>query len=187
MPALGAPIILDATHGEGGGALLRTALSMAALTQQPMVAKGVRGESKYPGLSSEDVTIIRALASMCRAETVGATVGSNDISFLPTRRPAALNGTLEWLEDNEEPTSVGTLVVLNTLAPLLARAGAYSSVSVYGETYGHGILSYDYFANVTVEAMKRLGLYSFPELLRAGYGRNSIGQATLDHIGKRGT
>lgn len=179
MAATSALIVLDGAHGEGGGALLRTAFAMAALTQQPLRVNNVRGNTKYPGLDPEDLTILKALAQSCAAELVGAESGSSAVSFLPTRRPKGLNDEIEVVrsDSNRGPNA---LVVLNTLLPVLARSGTFCSVTTEGETYGHNALSYDAFANVTLLAMKCLGIYAYPNLLEGGFGRESAGKVQLE-------
>jgi len=179
MASQHALVIIDGSHGEGGGALLRTALAMASLTEQAVRINSVRGGTKFPGLDAEDITVIRALAGMCEAETTGVELGSNSISFLPTSRPKGLTGEVESFR-NETQRGPNACVVLSTLLPVLAKSGVYSSVVCEGETFGSNALSYDYFANVTTPALKRAGLYAFPELLHAGFGRESKGQVALD-------
>src|SRR4051812_4276271 len=99
MAALGSPILIDGSHGEGGGALVRAGLVMATLTQQALRIEGIPGGTKYPGLDYEDLLLLRALGKACAAETTGAEVGSNAISFLPPRRPRGINGDLDQPED----------------------------------------------------------------------------------------
>lgn len=172
-------IVLDGTYGEGGGALLRTALAMSAVTEQPVRIENVRGETRHPGLDPEDLTLVQALVESTAAETTGAEVGSNVLSFLPTRRPKALNGKFAIVRSsaNRGPNA---LIVLNALLPVLAGAGAYSSVECEGETYGAGSLGYDAFAEGTLSVLRKMGLYAFPDLGEAGYGREARGSVSLD-------
>lgn len=180
MAVLGAPIVIDGSYGEGGGALLRTALAMATITQQPLRVINIRGGTKYSGLNSEDVTLLKALALSCNAEVLGGSVGESSLSFLPTRRPRGLNEKLDVAEAYEGPGFANTQVVLNTLTPILSRTGVYSKLVALGETYGNNILSYDSFAHVTLQAYRRMGLYAYPELSVAGFGRNSRGEVKLE-------
>ncbi|MGV3614465.1 MAG: RNA 3'-terminal phosphate cyclase [Fimbriimonas sp.] len=172
-------IVIDGSHGEGGGALVRTALAMAALTQQPVRIDNVRGSTRFPGLDVEDLTVLRALQRICNAETVGAEAGSSSITFLPTRRPSGLNGPIESAR-SEIGRGPNANIVLSALLPVLARSGVYSSVSADGETYGSNSLSYEAFANVTLPALRKTGLYAFPDLVTAGFGRESAGTVSLD-------
>ena len=155
-PAVGSPLTLDGAHGEGGGALFRTALTMSVLTQQPARILNVRGGTKCPGLNAEDRTVLHALARCCKAETDGSAMGSSDVAFAPRLWPTNLNGALEGL-DCQDSRSANALVVLNALIPVLLRSGAYSTVTARGETYGHNVLSCAYFAEVTLHALRHMG------------------------------
>lgn len=175
-PAL---ITLDGAHGEGGGALIRTALTMAAVTQQPVRIDNVRGGSRYQGLDAEDLTILRALKETCAAETVGANLGSMSLSFIPTRHPRGLNGPVNAVR-NDGGRGPNANIVLGTLLPVLARSGVYSILSAEGETYGMNSLSYDSFAAVTIPALRKAGLYAFPEMVTGGFGRESTGLVNIE-------
>lgn len=179
MPAPGSPIVLDGSHGEGGGALLRTALSLSALTQQPTRIDYVRGGTPYAGVDSEDLALIRGLGKSCEAEVIGANLGASTLSFLPTRHPRALKESLDP-PDPVEGRFPNVPVVLHALAPVLARTGAYSHVSLTGETYGHHSLGFDYFQQVTCVALGKLGLFAAPDQELAGFGRDAAGRISVD-------
>lgn len=180
MASTGTLIQLDGSHGEGGGALVRTALAMAALTQQAVKIDHVRAGTNHPGVDVEDLTLIKALAKSCGAETIGSELGSNSVSFLPTKRCSGLKNGLDLDPKLLASRVPNANVLLNALLPVLARAGAYSHISLGGETYGSHSLCYDYFANVTLGAQRRLGLYAFPEQITAGFGREGGGEVTLE-------
>jgi len=180
MASTGSLILIDGSHGEGGGALVRTALMMAALTQQPVRIDQVRSGTSHPGVDIEDLTLIRALAKSCSAELVGAEPGSNSLSFLPTKRCGGLKDALD-LDPRANPARVPNVnVLLNALLPVMAKTGVYSHLSLSGETYGTHSLCYDYFANVTLAAQRKFGLYAFPELMMAGFGREGGGEVSMD-------
>ena len=180
MAVLGSPLIIDGSHGEGGGALVRAALVMATLTQQPLRIVNVRGGTSVPGLNPEDLTVLRALAASASAECLGAECGASSLSYLPTRRPKSLNTTLDIADGPDGPGFANALVVLSALVPVLARTGMYSEIGVRGETYGPRVLGYDYFAHVTVPALRRFGLHAVPDLLLAGFGRGTRGEVHLE-------
>jgi RNA 3'-terminal phosphate cyclase (ATP) len=180
MEALGSPVVIDGSHGEGGATLVRTALVMAAITQQPVRVEFVRGATPNPGLKPEDLAILRILALSTSAEVVGAEVGSSSFSFLPTRSPRGLTTQIAIPEDLDGPGSANALVMLNAVMPVMAQTGVYTSLTALGETFGAQVLSYDYFANVTLAANRRAGLYAYPELSSAGFGRKSRGEVSLE-------
>ncbi|MEQ1932262.1 MAG: RNA 3'-terminal phosphate cyclase, partial [Fimbriimonadaceae bacterium] len=174
------PIVLDGTFGEGGGALVRTALTMSALTQQPVRISSVRGNLKAQGLQPEDLTILNALKLSTHAETTGAELGSTEFSFLPTRAPIALNGALKVPEGLDGLSHANAPTVLNTLIPVLARTGAYSTLAMSGETYGTNALGFDSLAGPTLALYGRMGIYAIADQIEAGFGRNSSGAITLE-------
>lgn len=163
---------------EGGGALLRTAIQLSCLTQMPFELSQIRGATPFPGLDNEDIQILSGLAQATSAHVEGATLGSSTLFFAPARRAKALQ---TYLTDAEGASrKANTLVVLSTLAPILARSFAYSSVEVQGETYGNASLSYDYFTSVVQRAWSKMGLYCYPKLIAAGFNRDSDGVVAMD-------
>lgn len=173
-------LVLDGGYGEGGGALVRTALAMSALTVQPFRMENVRGQQARQGLNSEDLAVLRTLAHSASAETVGAEMGATQFSFLPTRTVRPFRGDVHVPESDERDGHANALVVLTSVAPVLARAGGFSSLRVQGETFGRNVLGYDAFEGVTLPAWLRMGLFAETDLERAGFGLGSKGKVTLD-------
>ncbi|CAN5477831.1 hypothetical protein BH11ARM2_BH11ARM2_24670 [soil metagenome] len=172
-------ITLDGSHLEGGGALVRAALAMAAVTEQALRIDDVRGATRFPGLDPEDVALIMALTKTCRAETTDVEIGSKSFTFIPAKRAGTIEGPLPDVRgDNRRGCNAA--VLLATLAPVLAKAGAYSSLSATGETYGMRVLGYDTLAGPVAELWRETGLHVFPDLARAGFGRQSDGEILMD-------
>lgn len=169
------PIVLDGAHGEGGGALIRAALVMSAFTQQPLRIHTVRGALRSQGLQSEDLALIEALRLSCHAETVNCELGATEFSFLPTRRPRAVDVNVDVPDAYDGPGHANSLVILNSLLPLLARTGAYSSLALHGETFGMSALGYDAFVGVTLPALRKMGIHAECDLASGGFGRGSRG------------
>lgn len=180
MAASRSLISLDGAHGEGGGALVRTAIALSSITQQPCRILQPRGATKRPGLVSEDAAVCKLLAEACGAELTGLSPDSRELVFAPSKPMSAVSGRLVGFKPEEEASSPIALIGLATLAPILSRTASYCEIEAPGETYGAHVLSYDYFANVTARAWKRCGLYVFPKLELAGYGRGSQGEVFLE-------
>jgi RNA 3'-terminal phosphate cyclase (ATP) len=174
------PISINGSHGEGGGALLRTALAVSALTQQAVRVHNVRGAMRKPGLNSEDLTVIQALAASTSAEVNGDELGEDAVSFSPTRAPRALNSRLDVGAFEKGTVPGNALIVAESLVPVLARAGAYSRLTVEGETYNPNTLTFDAYERVTVAAHRRQGLGVFPSLATAGFGFGSKGEVLVE-------
>ena len=60
-------IALDGAQGEGGGQILRSALSLSMITGQPFTITGIRAGRAKPGLLRQHLTAVKAAAAICRA------------------------------------------------------------------------------------------------------------------------
>ena len=173
-------IVINGSHGEGGGALVRTAVAMSCVTQQPLQVYSVRGGLRKQGLTAEDITLIEALADSTRAEVEGAGLGATEFVFLPKTLPQPVNGMYDVSVQDKGKVPGNALVLLGSIAPVLARAGAYSEVAVRAETHNERTVCFDAFERVTVPAMRRFGLYLFPQLVDAGFGYAAKGEVVLE-------
>jgi RNA 3'-terminal phosphate cyclase (ATP) len=174
-----AVVVLDGSQGEGGGAMVRTALAMAALTEQAVLIESVRGGTSHPGVDAEDVVFAAALTKSCEADVSGLELGSSTLRFSPKRRPRALDGELPSVR-NSQNRGASVPILFAGLIPVLARTGAYSVISATGETYGNHALGFDALDRQISPALRRFGIYAFPSLESAGFGRESRGQAALE-------
>src|SRR3989344_9468516 len=76
-------ITLDGSYGEGGGALVRTALALSALTGKEFSVKHIRAGREQGGLKAQHLTAIKALKEICSAETNEVQLGSKGLHFKP--------------------------------------------------------------------------------------------------------
>ena len=64
-------LTLDGSQGEGGGQILRTALSLAMCTGLPFRIGNIRAGRKNPGLMRQHLTSVMAAAQVCGAKVDG--------------------------------------------------------------------------------------------------------------------
>ena len=172
-------IKLDGSHGEGGGALLRAALSMSVLTQQGFQIDHIRTGTKFVGLDVEDITLIKALASVCDADTSDLTPGTLSLLFAPKRAARPLKGLVKT-ERNLSGRGSNALVIASALAPILARSGGYSEFVVEGETFSNNSMTFDYFKNVLGGFWRKQNLQIQSEVIRAAYSRDTEGSCRVE-------
>jgi RNA 3'-terminal phosphate cyclase len=75
-------IELDGSTGEGGGQILRTALTLAMITGRPFRIGQIRARRAKPGLMRQHLVAVQAAAQICGAEVAGAAVGSQELEFV---------------------------------------------------------------------------------------------------------
>jgi len=166
------PIVLDGGAGEGGGQILRTALSLSAITGKPFTVSRVRANRLKPGLRPQHREAARAAARLCDAEVSGDEVGSDHLSFAPRRAPAAG----EWTFDIG--TAGSTPLLFQTVCWPLALAGAPSSLVLRGGTHQDHAPTFHYLALVWAPAVARLGFRFALELQAAGFYPEGGGEFT---------
>src|SRR5438067_2153783 len=77
------PVAIDGSFGEGGGQILRTSVSLAALTGRTVEIAGIRARRSKPGLKAQHLTAVRAAGALCGAEIQGAELDSQFLRFVP--------------------------------------------------------------------------------------------------------
>ena len=123
---------LDGSYGEGGGQVLRTALSLAALTGVPVRIEGIRAKRSRPGLRPQHLTAVQAVARISQAEVTGARLGSQALTFKP-RTPQGGHYCFDVAETTGSAGAV-TLVAQALLPPLL-KAEFPATVILKGGTH----------------------------------------------------
>ena len=74
---------IDGSYGEGGGQILRTAISLSTLTKKPIKITNIRANRPNPGLKPQHYISIQSIKEMCNAETTGIEIGSSTITYKP--------------------------------------------------------------------------------------------------------
>ncbi|XP_034940740.1 RNA 3'-terminal phosphate cyclase [Chelonus insularis] len=79
MPA----IRIDGSFGEGGGQVLRIALTLSALYKIPIEIDKIRAGRPKPGLAAQHLKGVEIARDMCNAKVHGAYIGSTRLEFYP--------------------------------------------------------------------------------------------------------
>jgi RNA 3'-terminal phosphate cyclase (ATP) len=155
-------LVLDGSVGEGGGQILRTALSLAALTGRPFEIERIRANRRKPGLLRQHLTAVRATAAICGAVVHGDEPGSQSLRFEPG---AVRPGEYRFAIGTAGST---TLVMQTVLPPLLTASGA-SRVTVEGGTHNPLAPPVDFFERSFLPFVRRMGPRVVLTLERCGF------------------
>ena len=121
-------IVLDGATGEGGGQILRTALTLSMITGKPFRMINVRAKRPKPGLMRQHLVAVQAAAEICKADVCDAAVGSQSLEFAP--------GTIKGGEYRFAIGTAGSCtLVLQTLLPALLYADEPSMIHITGGTH----------------------------------------------------
>jgi RNA 3'-terminal phosphate cyclase (ATP) len=77
------PMLVDGALGEGGGQVLRTALGLATILDQPVKITNVRANRPKKGLKIQHLTAVNTLAEITNAKLQGNKLYSTELSFEP--------------------------------------------------------------------------------------------------------
>ncbi len=141
-------IELDGTFGEGGGQIVRTALALSMITQQPFHAANIRSGRDKPGLKMQHLNCITALQKISGSKAEGAELGSTELTFTP----APLKG--RSLSVDIETAGSITLFLQAVLLPCM-MSGMQMKIEVIGGTDVAWSMPADYFREVLVPQLKR--------------------------------
>jgi RNA 3'-terminal phosphate cyclase (ATP) len=183
-------LVINAAYGEGGGQILRTALTLSSLLAQPTRLENIRAGRKNPGLAAQHLTAVKAAAAICAAEVSGAKLGSTQLTFTPQHPPRP--GTYEFnvAEARQGGSAGAATLVLQTIWLPLALAPGCSTVTISGGTHVPWSPSVHYLREVFLPMAAGLGLMAQVELLAWGWypaGQGLIkatlpGQAVLSAV-----
>ncbi|MBC7286608.1 MAG: RNA 3'-terminal phosphate cyclase [Armatimonadetes bacterium] len=159
-------IEIDGSFGEGGGQILRTSLSLAAITGQAVRITNIRAGRPKPGLAAQHLTAVRAVAEICNGTVSGDEIGSQVVEF----RPGSVRAGDHKFDVAAERGSAGaTSLVLQTILPPLAFAEAASRVTVLGGTNVPWSPCFEYLLHVFAPCLARMGVRISLERPRAGF------------------
>ena len=151
-------IEIDGSYGEGGGQVLRTALTLSALTGQATRIRRIRAGRRNPGLAPQHLTGVLALARICDAEVGQAAIGSMEIVFEPRSAPLPGDYVFDVAQAAPGGSAGAVSLILQTLLLPLAFAGGASRVTLKGGTHVPWSPPFEYLAHVYVPAVARMGL-----------------------------
>lgn len=169
-------IKVDGSQGEGGGQILRTAISLSAITGKPIEVTGIRAKRSNPGLRPQHLAGIRVIANLFHATVENLNVGAEWIRFVPSDK----------FEGGSIKVDVGTAgsipLILMAVVPAVSLSGNSLSIHLIGGTDTRTSPTIDYIRHVAAEAYDDIGIKFSIEVLKRGYYPKGGGivQATID-------
>jgi len=155
-------IIIDGSHGEGGGQVLRTSLALSLITGTPFRIDNIRAKRRAPGLLRQHLTAVNAATEVGGASVEGASLGSMSLTFIPQSIRA---GSYAFAIG----TAGSTMLVLQTILLPLALAGEESTIELDGGTHNPAAPPFDFMQQAFLPLLRRMGANVELELVRPGF------------------
>jgi len=164
-------IKLDGNYGEGGGAIIRVALSLSTLTGKQFKVTNIRKGRSQPGLKNQHLYGIKALKELCYAKVKGDFLGSTSLEFIPRK--------MESKNLNIDIGTAGsiTLILQSILLPLMF-ADKKIILKITGGTDTKWSPQYDYTKEVLLPQLKKFADINM-KLKRRGYYPKGSGKVEI--------
>jgi RNA 3'-terminal phosphate cyclase (ATP) len=162
-------LTLDGAHGEGGGQILRTALSLSAVLVRPFRLINVRAQRRRPGLMPQHLSAVRALAAITGAAVSGDVLESREIEFSPSHPPRPGQYLFDVVDAAQHGSAGSVTLILQTLIVPMAMAGGESTVIVRGGTHVEWSPPFDFLADCYLPVLRRVGFQADARLERPGW------------------
>ena len=166
------PIEIDGSYGEGGGQILRTALSLSAILRKPFTIHHIRSKRENPGLQAQHLEAVKALAQITEAQIEGVKLGSQKITFIPQK---ILPGDYQF-----EVRTAGsiTLLLQGIFLPLCLAHGT-SNLTLVGGTHVPWSPTFHYLSQVLLHTLKSMGVDAEAGIERWGFYPKGGGKIQL--------
>ncbi|MFN4133042.1 MAG: RNA 3'-terminal phosphate cyclase [Candidatus Hadarchaeales archaeon] len=170
-------IEIDGSMGEGGGSVVRVAVTLSAVSQQPVRIFNIRARRSRPGLHPQHLKAIEAVARLCNAKVEGLTIGSKEITFIP----GTIGGGKYRVDIG---TAGGTTLILQAIMPAAAFSSSRVELEITGGTDNPQAPPIDFMKNVTLPNLRRMGFNGDVVCIRRGHYPKGGGiiQAKIDPV-----
>lgn len=155
-------IEIDGSCGEGGGAVLRMATGLSALTSKPVKIYNIRSKRPKPGLMPQHLNSVKAVAELSDANLSGLKIGSTELSFQPGKlKPGSY--------DIDIKTAGSISLILQAFMIPAAFTGGPVKITINGGTDLRWSPSIDYLQNITLPILNTMGYKADIQVLRRGH------------------
>lgn len=166
-------LTVDGSLGEGGGQVLRSALTLSLLTGRAFRIEEIRAGRDRPGLRRQHLTAVRAAADVGGGRAEGAEIGAGALTFVPGE---ARPGRYRFSTGGAGSATL----VLQTVLPALLAADGPSRLVLEGGTHNPLAPPYEFLAEAWAPVLERAGPRIDLELRRHGFHPRGGGELVAD-------
>lgn len=164
---------IDGSIGEGGGQILRTSLTLAAIFQKSIKLTKIRAGRKQPGLRPQHLQAVIATSRIAGGELKGAAVGSTELEFTPRKLPRKFSGVIDT------GTAGSVSLIAQTIIPISIFGAVDIEAEIRGGTEVPKSPTIDYVSRVVRPIYDELGGKVDFSIKKRGYYPRGGGVVTL--------
>jgi RNA 3'-terminal phosphate cyclase (ATP) len=164
---------IDGSQKSGSGTILRLAVALSAITQQPLHICNIRRRRPQAGLKRQHLEAVLTAAKLCNAKVEGAKLASEELWFTPNM--------VEGGDVNAEIETAGSIPML-LMAALPICVYAKNPVKLHvakGGTDTTHAPTINYLRFVLLPTLRRMGVEAKVEVQKYGYYPKGMGEATM--------
>jgi RNA 3'-terminal phosphate cyclase (ATP) len=176
-------LTIDGSYGEGGGAVLRNALSLSAVLGEPIRIENIRVKRPHPGLQAQHLTAVRALARVCEAKVEGAELGSLTLTFQPQSSPQSGEYSWDVTEARRGGSAGATSLIFQALLVPLLHAQGDSRLTLRGGTHVAWSPPFHYLESVYLPTLQQMGVDARVKIEQWGWYPLGGGTVTANVVG----
>lgn len=168
--------MITLTGEQGGGQILRSALSLSVVTGQAFRLTRIRGKRPKPGLMRQHLTCVKAAVEVSDGSVDGAEIGSQEIVF----RPGVVKGAEYRFAIG---TAGSTTLLAQTLLPMFWGAEGSTRLILEGGTHNPMAPPMDFITRLYLPMLERMGVTVSGTLERHGFAPAGGGRVAFEVLG----
>ena len=166
-------IEIDGSFGEGGGQIVRTAVTLSCILNKPIKIKNIRKGRPNPGLKPQHMAALKILEKICDVSLDNVKVGSTDLQFFPQK--------MKSLILTEDVGTAGSIaLIIQVLVPAVAACKKNLKITIKGGTNVLWSPTIDYTQVILKELYSRMGIEFSINLIKRGYFPKGGGVVELE-------
>jgi RNA 3'-terminal phosphate cyclase (ATP) len=165
--------MIEINGEKGGGQMLRTALTLSAVTGENFTIENIRGNRTEPGLKNQHMECVKAAKRLCDAKVEGLEKGSEKLVFKSGKyRNESFTSNIG--------TAGSTTLLLDTVLPITTQFDESFRIDGKGGTDVKWSPTSLYYKHVKLPLLEKLGLEAELEVKKTGFYPKGGGELRLE-------